>query len=821
MNSVVTKIITSSNESIRILYQRRNLTHPTDGNRNLLNISICLILLIAMIVALFRVEYASIYPIAHLSYPTGYLTRHMMGIFVILLFLFIDGSPETLGLGVFLGCEAVARSLDYQWISLPHSLAFQHYLFQMGDIFRVFFALQLARIGPKSLWPWIKWGTILSLPYGIAMEQSHLFFDVISPHIRTLRDLVGGLFSAWICCRVAFAIAKDQLPLRVIALCSAAVAFLESPTNILWDVIQNGHVSELTRVSLGFYRTLSYYLFALSAFINISTIEHRVRVLSSAKAEQRLQGMKEEQRVYEAIAKTTQMLAHDVRKPFSLFKAYFDTLSTVDSAEEARKIMRSMLIDVQRSLKNVDQLIADIMDIDRDIKTDLQPISLDAVLAASLEQVFRVSDNAKIRFHYHFKHTGKIIADEHQLQRVIANILENAEQAIKGKKESITFSTENQSMGNINYIRFSIHNTGSIILPENIANIFDAFFTTGQQKGTGLGLAIVKKIITEHGGEVLASSSVDGTAFHILLPATQLHERSSYQRLPIASEHLQLSTFTDKKNPFINPPSLDFTIKDSSIAALQLRVLIIDDEMAYANAVKANIRPLLPNADIHIAKNPEEAMERIGSVQPDLLICDYHFETSDLTGLDIITAYKKSQPNGKVILHTNHFVQTSQLRKARNTIDLVMAKPLSPVDFEKLIKQHQADISAAASNELPTVALIDDEAIFVEAALLELSGYTTHIFDHPEQFDRAIKADPSLLTRINTLIIDHHFGPNQVTGLDYAASIRERFGSRLNIILHTNESENTLESRASENINAIATKGKNNLRNALKKLQSA
>lgn len=819
MNSVLAKIVSSSNESIRTLYQRRNLTHPTDGNRNLLNIAMCLILLTAMIVALFRVEYASIYPIANMTYPTGYLTRHMMGIFVILLFLFIDGSPETLGLGLFLGCEAVARSLDYQWLSLPHSLALQHYLFQMGDIFRLFFALQLARIGPKNLWPWIKWGSVISIPYGMAMELSPLFFDVISPHIRTLRDLVGGLFCSWICWRVAAAIAKDRLPLRVIALCIAALAFLESPATILWDVTQNGHISELTRVSLGFYRTLSYYLFALSTFINISTIEHRVRVLSSAKAEQRLQGIREEQRVYEAIAKTTQMLAHDVRKPFSLFKAYFDTLSTVDTAEDARKMMRSMLIDVQRSLKNVDQLIADIMDIDRDIKTDLQPISLDAVIAASLEQVFRVSANPTIRFHYHFKHTGKIVADEHQLQRVIANILENAEQAIKDKEEAITFSTENQSMGNINYIRLSIQNTGSTIAPENLPNIFDAFFTTGKQKGTGLGLAIVKKIITEHRGEVLASSSEEGTAFHILLPATQLHERSSYRRLPTTSEYLQLTAFADKK-PSLSTSQAEPSATETSIANLQIKILIVDDEMAYATAVEANIKPLLPNASIRIARDPEEATRTLLHFNPDLLICDYHFETSEMTGLDIITAFKTAVPTGKVILHTNHFVHAAQLRKTPNAIDKVMAKPLSPKDFETLIKQHQIHFSASPVPNLHAIALIDDEPIFVEAALLELSGYTTHIFDHPDQFDQAIKADPDLMNRIDTLIIDHHFRPDQITGLDYAASIRERFGDKLHIILHTNASESTLELRT-PHVNAVATKGKNHLRHVLKKLRSA
>ncbi|MBO5958639.1 MAG: PAS domain-containing sensor histidine kinase, partial [Lentisphaeria bacterium] len=43
------------------------------------------------------------------------------------------------------------------------------------------------------------------------------------------------------------------------------------------------------------------------------------------------------------------------------------------------------------------------------------------------------------------------------------------------------------------------------ISKENLAHIFEAYFTT-KQTGTGLGLMIVERIVREHGG----SLSVDG-----------------------------------------------------------------------------------------------------------------------------------------------------------------------------------------------------------------------------------------------------------------------------------------------------------------------
>lgn len=821
MTNIIQRTMNASNETLRGLYKRRNLSHPTDGNRNIFTVSICVFLLIMMAIALFQVEYSSIYPSLHSSYPTGFVTRHVMGIFVIMLFLFIDGSPETLGLGVFLGCESVARAIDYQWLAVPFPIGVQHYLFQMGDIIRVFFAIQLARVGPKQLWPWIKYGTLLSIPYALAMEASPFFFKEISPHIRVFRDICGGLIGAWVCGRVACTIWKENLPLRLIALTIAAIAFLESPVKLLWDVWQHGQVSELSQLSLGFYRTLSYYLFALSAFINISTIEHRVRALSSAKAEQRLQGIREEQKVYEAIAKTTQMLAHDVRKPFSLFKAYFDTLSAAKNNAESNKIMHSMLIDVQRSLKNVDQLIADIMDIGREIPTYKHPVQIDNVIAASLEQVFRVSANTKVKFHYQLRHRGSVLANEIQLQRVMSNILGNAEQAIHRQPESITFMTENKIIEGNEFITIEIQNTGSSIASEDLPNVFDAFFTRGKRHGTGLGLAIVKKIITEHGGDVSASSTKEsGTSFKIILPAILAGEKLAIRRLPKTSAELQLSAFSHKSEITISNGSQLNKYPAMPDPSTQMTVLIVDDELAYATAVEANISPHLPQASISICQSPDQAIERIRIQKPDLLICDYHFENSDKTGVDVIIAYKDLKPSGHAILHTNHLINTAQLRRAQNAINAVMTKPLNHSDFEIYINSHYHPKSESNRSGPNEIVLIDDEAIFIESALNQLTGHKVHVFEHPNQMDQTMKSDPNFINRIETVIVDNYFGANEITGLEYADILRSQFGAKLNIILHTNQFADE-QFKLSNSIDHVAIKGQNNLLLQLRKRRSA
>src|SRR5439155_20759595 len=63
--------------------------------------------------------------------------------------------------------------------------------------------------------------------------------------------------------------------------------------------------------------------------------------------------------------------------------------------------------------------------------------------------------------------------------------------------------------------------TGCGMTPEVLENLFEPFFTRSRTgKGTGLGLSISHRIITQHGGEIEASSDGPGkgSTFVVRLP---------------------------------------------------------------------------------------------------------------------------------------------------------------------------------------------------------------------------------------------------------------------------------------------------------------
>ena len=72
-----------------------------------------------------------------------------------------------------------------------------------------------------------------------------------------------------------------------------------------------------------------------------------------------------------------------------------------------------------------------------------------------------------------------------------------------------------------------ISDTGIGIAPENVAKIYDPFYTTkGVGQGTGLGLAVSYGIVQEHTGRITVDSTPgQGTTFRITLPTARVRTR--------------------------------------------------------------------------------------------------------------------------------------------------------------------------------------------------------------------------------------------------------------------------------------------------------
>jgi signal transduction histidine kinase len=133
----------------------------------------------------------------------------------------------------------------------------------------------------------------------------------------------------------------------------------------------------------------------------------------------------------------------------------------------------------------------------------------------------------------------KILADPHQIQQVILNLIINAEQAmveshgkgclkIRTRLSSTDPSSNQTDPGKKQYRRrqpsqwleIQFTDDGPGIPRDFLPKIFQPFFTIRQDpKGTGLGLAVAHRITKDHGGEITVQSEIgQGSTFTVYLP---------------------------------------------------------------------------------------------------------------------------------------------------------------------------------------------------------------------------------------------------------------------------------------------------------------
>lgn len=121
-------------------------------------------------------------------------------------------------------------------------------------------------------------------------------------------------------------------------------------------------------------------------------------------------------------------------------------------------------------------------------------------------------------------------ADPGMMEQVLMNLAVNSRDAMpKGGRLILRTEVVNVDADTVfmhhraragRFVRFSVHDSGYGIPPENMPRIFEPFFTTKEEgRGTGLGLATVFGIVQQHQGWIDVESEIGkGTSFYIYLP---------------------------------------------------------------------------------------------------------------------------------------------------------------------------------------------------------------------------------------------------------------------------------------------------------------
>jgi two-component system nitrogen regulation sensor histidine kinase NtrY len=124
-------------------------------------------------------------------------------------------------------------------------------------------------------------------------------------------------------------------------------------------------------------------------------------------------------------------------------------------------------------------------------------------------------------------------ADPELLRRVVANLIDNAAEAMEGSTvRRLRVATRVQGDGDA--VEIEISDSGHGISPQDKERLFLPHFST-RERGTGLGLAIASRIIAEHFGTIRVEDNLpSGTRFLIRFPAAETVPAQVAAGIPVA-----------------------------------------------------------------------------------------------------------------------------------------------------------------------------------------------------------------------------------------------------------------------------------------------
>ncbi len=216
-----------------------------------------------------------------------------------------------------------------------------------------------------------------------------------------------------------------------------------------------------------------------------------------------------------SMGELTSGIAHELNNPLASVIGFSELLLKRDLPTDIEADLNIISSEAERAARIVDNLLT----FARKQPEDKLPIDINETIEKTLELRVYEQEQNNIRTITRFTpDLPEIMGNDFQLRQVFLNITINAEFFMieAHGKGTLTILTERAG----DFIRVSFTDDGPGIPQENIARLFNPFFTTKEVgKGTGLGLSICHGIVTEHGGRIWAESKPgEGATFTIELP---------------------------------------------------------------------------------------------------------------------------------------------------------------------------------------------------------------------------------------------------------------------------------------------------------------
>ena len=208
--------------------------------------------------------------------------------------------------------------------------------------------------------------------------------------------------------------------------------------------------------------------------------------------------------------------SHDLRAPLRSILGLINLLR-LEKTESGKEHCLEM---IEGSIKRLDQLVIDLLQISRDGRDNisLEPVCLITEINNSLTNFCHAQDSESVRIITKISQPVDLVSDLTRIRIVLNNLVSNA----------IKYRNPNSDQSYIlisarvtaEHAEISVKDNGQGIPQSKLSHIFEMFVrATDSQQGSGLGLYIVKNVVEKLGGKVKVQSQVNsGSNFTVLIP---------------------------------------------------------------------------------------------------------------------------------------------------------------------------------------------------------------------------------------------------------------------------------------------------------------
>lgn len=245
-------------------------------------------------------------------------------------------------------------------------------------------------------------------------------------------------------------------------------------------------------------------------------------VLEDVTSRVRLEEQLQQREKLSSIGLLAAGVAHEVNTPLTGVSSYTQMLLGMLSETDPK---HALLLKVRRQAERATNIVNNLLNFSRTgDAAEFTEIDISRVLDDTLQLLEPQLRGNQIEIVRGYDpESPQVFGNSGKLQQVFTNLLLNARDAIPsgGSIRISTMPSEDHSL------MIEVSDSGTGIAPENVAKIYDPFYTTkGVGRGTGLGLAVSYGIVQEHSGHISVESTPgQGTIFRITLPTANSRAR--------------------------------------------------------------------------------------------------------------------------------------------------------------------------------------------------------------------------------------------------------------------------------------------------------